>query len=338
MEIESQTTGILVAIRPSLYKLLFNAEADKQLQSLGRITRQNREDLLTSSDLAKLVPGQDIVITGWGTPLFNAEVLAAADRLRLIAHTAGTIKRMLPPPVFADGRRVAHAAAAMATGVAETTLLLIMLCLRQFHKIDRIFHERGWAAAKSIALGNEIAGKRIGVIGAGHTGRAVIKRLKAMEAELWLYDPYMSAAAATQLGARKMALEPLMRGCPIVTLQAPSTAETYRMIGAKQLRWLQDGAIFINTARTHLIDEAALLAELQSGRIRAALDVFEREPLPDDSPFRGLDNVILTPHVASHTPETRLRQGQIVTDEVASFLREGRLRHEVTLDMLDTMA
>ena len=338
METESRTTRILVAIRPSLYAELFNAEADKLLQSLGKITCQSSDNILTSSDLAKLVPSQDIVVTGWGTPIFNAEVLAAADRLRLIAHTAGTIKRMLPPPVFADGRRVTHAAAAMAASVAETTLLLIMLSLRQFHRIDRVFHERGWAAAKSMALGNEIAGKRIGVIGAGHTGRAVIKRLRAMEAELWLYDPYMSEATAAQLGARKVALEPLMRGCSIVTLQAPSTAETYRMIGAEQLTWLQDGAIFINTARTHLIDEAALLAELQSGRIRASLDVFEREPLPDSSPFRGLDNVILTPHVAAHTPETRLRQGQIAAGEVASFLREGKLRYEVTGDMIDTMA
>ncbi len=338
METESRTTRILVAIRPSLYRVLFNAEAENQLASLGKITCQSSDDILTSSDLANLVPGQDIVITGWGTPVFNAEVLAAADRLRLIAHTAGTIKRMLPPPVFTDSRRVTHAAAAMATTVAETTLLLIMLVLRQFHKIDRVFHEHGWAAAKSIAIGNEIAAKRIGVIGAGHTGRAVIKRLKAVEAEIWLYDPYMSEAAATQLGTRKVALEPLMRGCSIITLQAPSTAETYRMIGAEQLRWLQDGAVFINTARTHLVDEAALLAELQSGRIQAALDVFEHEPLPDDSLFRGLGNVILTPHVASHTLETRLRQGQIVTDEVADFLRAGRLRYEVTHDMLDMMA
>lgn len=334
----SKTTRILVAIRPSLYKELFSAEADKQLLSLGQLTRQSRDDRLTSSELAKLVPGQDIVITGWGTPVFDADVLAAADCLQLIAHAAGTVKRMLPPPVFAGGSRVTHAAAAMASGVAETTLLLIMLSLRQFHKIDRAFHERGWAAAKSMALGHEVAGNRVGVIGAGHTGRAIITRLSALHAEIWLYDPYLSEAAAAQLGARKVELEPLMRRCSIVTLQAPSTAETYRMIGAEQLSWLNDGAVFINTARTHLIDEAALLAELRTGRIHAALDVFEREPLPNDSPFRGLENVILTPHVASHTPETHLRQGQIVTDEVTSFLLDGRLRYEVTIDMLDTMA
>jgi len=123
-----------------------------------------------------------------------------------------------------------------------------------------------------------------------------------------------------------------------VTLQAPATAETYRMIGAEQLSWLRDGAIFINTARAHLIDEAALLAELRKGRISAALDVFDQEPLPDDSPFRELDNLIITPHIAAVTHPAYRRQGEITVDEVARFLSEGELRYEVTRDMLDTMA
>ena len=159
-----------------------------------------------------------------------------------------------------------------------------------------------------------------------------------MDAQLSVFDPYLSEEEAKALGVKKAALEPLMRESSIVTLQAPSTAETYRMIGAEQFSWLRDGALFINTARTHLIDEAALLAELQSGRISAALDVFEQEPLPNNSPIRTLENVILTPHISSHTVEARLRQGQIVANEVGRFLNEGKLRYEVTRAMLDTMA
>ena len=129
-----------------------------------------------------------------------------------------------------------------------------------------------------------------------------------------------------------------MRECPLVSLHAPSTPETYRMLGAEQFNWLQDGALFINTARSHPIDEAALLAELQTGRISAALDVFEQEPLPNDSPFRQLENVIISPHMAAVTDQAYRRQGRITTDEVASFLRDGKLRYEVTRDMLDRMA
>ena len=98
------------------------------------------------------------------------------------------------------------------------------------------------------------------------------------------------------------------------------------MIGAEQLSWLCDGAIFINTARAHLIDEAALLAELQSRRISAAIDVFDEEPLPADSPFRALDNkIIITPHIAAVTEQAYKRQGQITVDEVARFLSGGRI-------------
>lgn len=329
---------ILIAMRPALFDQLFAEEQQTRLRALGGVTLQPCEDNFDEAQLTRLIRGRDIVITSWGTPPFSDAVLAAADRLQLIAHSAGTIKRLLLPPVFAEGRRVTHAAEAMAIPVAETTLMLILLCLRRFHKIDSAFKESGWAAAKAMGPGRELAGARIGIIGAGHTGRAVISKLRVLDAVLWLYDPYVSDGEAAAMGARKVGLEKLLRECPVVSLQAPSTPETYRMLGAEQFSWLQDGAVFINTARTHPIDEAALLAELQSGRISAALDVFEEEPLPDNSPFRRLDNVIISPHMAAVTDQAYRRQGRITTDEVASYLSEGKLRYEVTRDMLDKMA
>lgn len=329
---------ILIALRSSLFDLLFADDQQARLRSLGDVTMLAQAGDLSEAQLTALIGGHEIVITSWGTPSFSAAVLAEADRLKLIAHSAGSIKRLLPPPVFAAGRRVTHSAEAMAIPVAETTLLLILLSLRRFHKIDRAFKDDGWAAARALGAGTELAGTRIGVIGAGRTGRQVIKKLNALDADLWLYDPYVSTAQAAELGLNKVPLEPLMRECPVVTLQAPSTDETYRMIGAEQFSWLRDGAIFVNTARTHPIDEMALLAELQSGRISAALDVFEQEPLPDASPFRQLDNVIISPHVAAVTHQAYKRQGQITADEIASFLSMGKLRYEVTRDMLDTMA
>ena len=329
---------ILIALRSTLFDLLFADEQQSRLRGLGEVTMPAPEGNLSEAQLTALIAGHDIVITSWGTPPFSDAVLGAADRLKLIAHSAGSIKLLLPPPAFASGRRVTHVAYSMSIPVAETTLALILLCLRNYHKIDRKFKNDGWAAARAFPPGGELAGSRVGVIGAGYTGRAVIRRLLAMDAEVWLCDPYVSEEDAAEMGLRKAALEPLMRACPIVTLQAPATAETYRMIGAEQLSWLRDGAIFINTARAHLVDEAALLAELQTGRISAALDVFDQEPLPDDSPFRKLDNLIITPHIAAVTDQAYKRQGEITVDEVSRFLSEGELRYEVTLDMLDTMA
>jgi phosphoglycerate dehydrogenase-like enzyme len=110
------------------------------------------------------------------------------------------------------------------------------------------------------------------------------------------------------------------------------------MIKAREPGLLHYDAIFINTARSHLVDQAALLAELRTGRIQAALDVFDQEPLPADHPFRSLENVILTPHVAGATRQARQRQGQIIVEEIERFLNGEPLRHPVTKAMLATMA
>ena len=330
--------NILIALRKPLYDLLFAPAQQERLAALGAVTMQTQAGNLSEAQLAGLIASQDIVVASWGTPTFSDSVLASADRLKLVAYAAGSVKLLLPAKAFDAGLRVSHVAYSMSLPVAETTIALILLCLRKFHKIDRAFKDEGWFAARSFPPGGELAGSRVGVVGAGYTGRALIRRLLALEAEVWLCDPYVSEARAAEMGAQKASLERLMRHCPIVSLQAPATDETYRMIGAEQLSWLADGAILINTARGHLIDEAALLAELRTGRISAALDVFDQEPLPDDSPFRELDNLIITPHIAAVTHQSYKRQGEITVDEVARFVSEGQLRFEVTRDMLDTMA
>lgn len=110
------------------------------------------------------------------------------------------------------------------------------------------------------------------------------------------------------------------------------------MVGARQLALLQDGACFVNTARSWVIDYEALLAELQTGRFWAALDVFDTEPLPAENPFRQLDNVVLTPHIAGASTQARYRQGQYMVDEIARFLAGQPMRYQVTKSMLETMA
>jgi phosphoglycerate dehydrogenase-like enzyme len=332
-------TRIFIALRPALYQELFTVEADQKLRQWGEVTCQVEETNLTSAMLAERLPGYDIVITGWGTPQFDAEVLNKVNRLRLIAHSAGTIKRMLPPAVFRQGINVTHASSAIAPAVAEMTLLLILLCLRQVHRLDRQLKTSGaWDAAKTIGLGQELAGQRVGVIGAGYTGRCVIPLLRAFQAEVWVYDPYLDLERARLLGVHKVDLVELLSQCPIVTVQAPPTQETYRMIGVKEFALLQDGAIFINTARAHLVDQDALLAELRSGRIQAALDVFDEEPLPPNHPFLTLENVIVTPHVAGASRQARLRQGDTVVAEIQRFLAGEPLLHPVTEQMLEIMA
>ncbi|HMN31233.1 MAG TPA: hydroxyacid dehydrogenase, partial [Caldilineaceae bacterium] len=237
------------------------------------------------------------------------------------------------------GIAVTHSAVAIAPAVVEMTLLFILLSLRKVHTLDREMKAGApWAALKNFGMGVELAGSRVGVVGAGYTGRGVIRRLVALDADVWVYDPYFSAEQASALGVRSVPLDELLSNCPIVTMQAPPTAETYRMIGARQLALLPDGAIFVNTARSHLVDQEALLAELQGGRIQAALDVFDQEPLPVDHPLRRLENVILTPHVAGASLQARFRQGKTMVEEIERYYAGETLRYQVTEAMLQSMA
>ena len=329
---------ILVLPRPSLYQTLFTAEADRALRELGQVTFHDEERDPTSNELAQRIGGFQIVVTGWGSPPFTERVLAGAGELQLIAHTAGSIKHLLPRPVFERGIAVTHAAAAIAPAVADLSLLLTMLMLRQAHRHNQALKAGRWGQARDLPLGREIAGQRVGVVGAGYTGRCFINMLRAVGAEVWVYDPYLSEERAAELRVHRVGLDALLSQCPVVSLQAPATEETYHMVGARELSLLQDGAILINTSRSWVVDQDALLAELRTGRIQAALDVFDQEPLPADHPFRELDDVFLTPHIAGASLEARHRQGQFIVEEIRRFLAGEPLQYRVTAEMLDTMA
>jgi phosphoglycerate dehydrogenase-like enzyme len=332
--------SILVLPRPSLYRQLFSSDSDAALRQLGGVSFNDQERDFTSEQLAAVIDNYDVVITSWRSPRFTDEVLAAARRLKLVAHSAGSIRFMFSQESLERGFDVTCVAAAMAPAVAEYSLMLTMLLLRPIHKYDRALKSgEDWMAVKSAGTALEIANQRVGVIGAGHTGRAFIRLLNCVGAKLWVYDPYLSEQDARELNAKRIdSLDHLLESCRIVSLQAPVTDETRHMIGQRELALLPDGALLVNTARSALVDTDALLAELQSGRISAAIDVFDEEPLPAGSPFRGLDNCIISPHLAGHTVETHYRQGAMCVDEVRRFMQGKPLKYAITRKMMATMA
>lgn len=333
---------VLVLPGPTMYHDLFAPKIDAALRELATVTFNDRDENWTSERLAAEIAPYDGLITCWGSPAITEAVLDAAPNLKVVAHAAGSVKGYIPEEVLRRGIMVSSAAIAMAPAVAECSLILVFLGLRQIHRYDAAMHsgdpDRAWLGLDAFGMGEEIASQRIGVVGAGGVGRIFIGQLRALNAEVWVSDPYLSDEAASQLGARKVTLEELMRSCPIVVNHAPTTPETHHMIGAKELALLPDNAYLVNTARSWVIDQDALLAELASGRIRAALDVFDREPLPLDHPFRSLPNVLLTPHIAGGTQETRYRQGACVVRDLTNAFAGNPLAHEVTLERYAILA
>lgn len=279
-----------------------------------------------------------VLVTCWGSPALDAELLADAPALELVAHTGATVKPLVTEALWRRGIRVTQAGEAMAYAVGEAALGLTLALLHQFPRFDQALRTGAdWHAAKDAPPREELAGASVGVLGASRTGRHYIRLARLLGARVGVYDPYLDAAGAADLGASLLELDEVMASSRIVAVHAPALPQTRHLVGVRQLALMPRGAGLVNTARSWLVDQDALLAELRVGQIDAALDVFDEEPLPQDHPFRSLPNVLLTPHEAAGTRQARRRQGRLTVDEIRRFLRGERLRHEVTRADLSTM-
>ncbi|MGP3638284.1 hydroxyacid dehydrogenase [Streptomyces sp. 24-1644] len=331
--VRSDRPRVVVSVPPHLRAEFFTPQVWGELERAAELTvldeHRDRAALLGA------LPGARALITSWRSPQADGELLDVADALELIAHTGSAVAPYVTEDVFRRRVLVTQAGDEMARPVAEVALAFTLALL---HRIQRFDHAlRGgaeWAAASQAPPRHEIHGSEIGVIGASRTGRAYIAMVRAMGARVSVSDPFLSDEDAAALGVSAVPLETLLSRSRIVAVHAPVTEETHRMIGAAQLALMPDGAGLVNTARSWLVDEDALLAELTSGRLDAAIDVFDAEPLPADHPFRTLPNVLLTPHQAAGSVECRQRLGASAVDEVLRLLSGRPPAHAVGVDAL----
>ncbi|MFJ3488647.1 hydroxyacid dehydrogenase [Leifsonia aquatica] len=332
---------VLVAVPAALRPQFFAdgderrlAEAAERLGGALAVT-ESLGDVLTQLDVAAV----RVLVVAWGVPPLDADLLDRLPMLAVVAHCGASIRPFATPELFARGVLVTQAGAAMARSVAEVSLAFTLALLHRLPRFDHALHAGAeWEAAESAPVQHELLDAPIGVVGASRTGRAYLGLLGALGARPLLADPTIDAGEALALGAELVTLDSLLASSRIVALHAPSLPETHRMIGARELALMPDGAGLVNTARSWLVDEGALLAELRSGRLDAAIDVFDDEPLPVDSPFRTLPNALLVPHKAAGTREGRLRQGATVVDEIERYAAGRPLEHAVSEQDLERMA
>jgi phosphoglycerate dehydrogenase-like enzyme len=329
---------ILFLPRRTLAADILSERARDILSGLGTVVWNETDRDWTAEELAARLPGADAVVTSWGTPVFSPELLAVADRLRIVGHAAGSVKRLMPPEGYARGIVVVSSAALIADSVAEYTLWAMLSMQRNLYRYtDLMKVKQGWKALNE-NYGHELYFKKVGIVSASMVGRRVIALLKPFRCDVRVYDPYLSEEESRVLGVRRVSLEELFSECEIVSVHAPTTPETKRMIGAAHFRALQDGTLFVNTSRAWVLDQEALVAELQTGRFRAVLDVFENEPLQPDHPLRDLNNVFLTPHISAYTTESRLRLVEGVAEDMRRFFAGEPLTLAVSPERLNIMA
>jgi len=323
--------AIALAMQPSRTEHVLSPETLHRLSEIGRLLDVEPLERFDDNRAKQILAEADVLITGWGSPYVGRDVLAAAPRLRLIAHAAGTVKGIVDEQIFDAGITVTHAAEANAIPVAEFTLAAIIFAGKQVFRFRDLYvaarNRDRTHAMQRLAIGNYR--RTIGIVGASRIGRRVVELLRPFAYRVLLFDPTVDAVEASSLGTEKVDLVTLMKQSDIVSLHAPSLPSTLHMIGTEELSLMREGTTLINTARGALIDEAALLKTLASGRIDAIIDVTEPEIPGPMSAFYDLPNVFLTPHIAGAVGLERGRLGDMVVDEIERFVKGEPLLYRI---------
>jgi phosphoglycerate dehydrogenase-like enzyme len=279
----------------------------------------------------------DALIVCNGAPYIDAEVLDVAPRLGLIGELEGDrfANRIDVPTCAQRGVRVVDTTHGSSLPVAEWALGLILVSLRNAAP----YYRKLIAGERTVAWGNrqdpgfrmsELTGRSVGLIGLGHIGRRLIELLGPFGCRISVHDPYVAKEVALAMHVQLTSLERVMSRSDVVVCCAPITPATYRMIGAQQLELLPDNSVFVNVSRGGIVDSDALIARARRGDVRVGLDVFDPEPIPEDSEIRRLPNVFVTPHIASFSAACGPRFFTFMVDELERYFAGDETLHDIT--------
>ena len=260
------------------------------------------EENIPVSTLIDWVADADAILTTLTCPI-GSEVLAHAPQLKVISTVSVGVDHIDVGVAAERDVIVGHTPGVLTNSTADLTLALMLAVGRRIAEGDALIRSGAWSDGwkPNLLLGTDLSGATVGLIGLGPIGRAVATRLKGFGCRVIASNRTMRSLEGVEFVDR----ETLLSTADIVSLHTALTPETLGMIGQKELALMKDGAMLINTARGALVDEAALVAEIKSGRIRAGLDVYTEEPLPLTSELRELPGCVLLPHVGSATERTR---------------------------------
>ncbi len=279
---------------------------------------------LGENDLA----GADYVIGDWThSARLDAARLAAAPRCLCVFQPTAGVETIDLDAAATLGIPVAHAPGCNDVAVAEWTVMAILALLKDVWRHHLGVLNGRWdmiAAARTGVF--ELAGRTVGIVGLGRIGQAVAQRLAGFAPGRLLYADVRPAPPELErrLGLQRAGLDELCADSDAITLHVPLAPGTRRLVDARRLALMRPDAVLVNAARGPVLDEAALVAALDAGRLKAAaLDVFEREPLPPDHPLRGRPDVLLSPHLAGSTNEARRRMLAAALANLDRVLRGG---------------
>lgn len=295
------------------------------LQQAGHEVRvQTAAKPYTANELLPVIQGVDALIAGLDE--INSEVIkASAPTLKVIARNGAGYNNIDMEAARRYGVLVTVTPGANSISVCELAFALMMALARKAHLMDGNIRQGRWLRVP----GSELFEKTLGVLGTGAIGSELIKRCRAFGMKVLAYDLFPNEELSRNYAVTYTNLETIYREADYLSLHLPSTAQTDRIINAGAIALMKQGATIINTARGELIDEAALLAALESGRLAGAgLDAFTHEPFIDQR-FFHLDNVIMTPHSGAYTAESVERTSAAAAEEVLRVLAGRKPLHAI---------
>ena len=264
----------------------------------------------------------------------TADVIAAASNLKVVGRAGVGVDNIDIEAATDRGVIVMNTPTGNTIATAELTFTHMLAGTRPIVQSCARMREGGWDRKKF--TGSELNQKTLGVLGMGRIGAEVAKRAMAFQMDVLAYDPYLTESRAKTLGVRQSTLDEVIEQADYITVHMPMTAETKHMLNSDAFSRMKDGVRVFNCARGGIIDEAALIEALNSGKVSAAgLDVYEDEPPPEDSPLRSIPNLVLTPHLGASTVEAQENVGIDVAKQMIEALKGGMVINALNMPSVD---
>ncbi|MFI8435296.1 hydroxyacid dehydrogenase [Streptomyces sp. NPDC079020] len=318
---------------------VFPPESLAALGEVCALTPPPALDDFTTDRARATLADVELLVTGWGCPPLDADVLASAPALRAVVHTAGSVRGHVTEACWERGIDVSSAAAANALPVAEYTVAMILLSGKR--ALERA---RGYRTARRREnplstppqVGNY--GRTVGILSASMIGRRVIELLRPYDSRVLLYDPYVSAADAGALGVRQVGIGELFALSDTVSVHTPLLPATRGLVSRELLTSMRPDAVLINTSRGAVVDQDALTDVLLRDRIRAVLDVTDPDELPAAHPLWDCGNALITPHLAGSQGNEWRRLAELAVGEAGRWAAGDGFAHPVRPERLGFLA
>lgn len=291
---------------------------------------------LSEAGVSERLQGIDAVMTGWGAPGLTPANLAAADRLKLVAHFGGSCQMISTEIGIPQGITYVNCAAGMVDAMAEATLGMMLAVGYQFPTADhRMRHQHDFGHGYPLSTG--LHHKTVGIFGLGHIGRRVAELLAGFRPKLVGYDPYVGDEVFAQLEVERVgSLTELLPRSQVLTIHAGWTAATTGLVTAELLATLPDGAVVVNNARLPILDEVALLDEVRRGRLKAALNIIPAKPeLYGADDLAALPGLLYTSGGANVSDVYARGMSEMLTADLLRFARGKQPRWVVTQEWVE---